>query len=369
MKKIFTFLFSLVVLSVGKSFSQADSCVILGCAGQYLGQTTNNSLPFLTGGFPGTCYAASSYTQIFWQFLYVDPAQGVTQTYAQTFTPQPGTTDLDIDWVIYQIGNTFPAGITCPVDRSTWIEVRCSGADNEGIPAGPGTDLPQVDLVGGVYYAIGIIINPSGADPSPAANFTFDVSAPTLNGLPLAPINCPSISLPVRLTSFNANVSNCGVNLDWTSATETDFKNYEVQYSNDGSTFKTIATRPANGSNRKYSYQDNTPAQGKIYYRLKMVDINGSFDYSKTIALNLNCNRSEIVVYPNPVTDILNINVTNAQDNETEASLFDHAGKLVHHMKLVSGTNTVDMTRFSKGLYLLTLKNSDEIKNIKIVRQ
>src|SRR5690349_2498877 len=99
MKKIFTFLFSLLVLSVGKSFSQADSCVILGCAGQYTGVTTNNALPFLTGGYPGTCYAAASYKQIFWQFLFVD---GVGfRTYAQSFTPQPASTNLDIDWVVY----------------------------------------------------------------------------------------------------------------------------------------------------------------------------------------------------------------------------------------------------------------------------
>ena len=123
-----------------------------------------------------------------------------------------------------------------------------------------------------------------------------------------------------------------------------------------------------NEPNQKYSYQDNAPSQGRIYYRLKMVNIDGSFDYSKTIALKLNCSRSEIVVYPNPVTDLLNINVTNAQDNETEASLFDNSGKLVHRGKLISGTNTIDMSRFSKGIYLLTLKNSNEIQNIKIVR-
>jgi len=84
--------------------------------------------------------------------------------------------------------------------------------------------------------------------------------------------------------------------------------------------------------------------------------------------MKLNCNRSEIVVYPNPVTDILNINITNAQDNETEASLYDNAGKLIHTKHLISGTNTIDMTKFAKGVYLLTLKNNTEIQNIKIVK-
>ena len=368
MRRIFTFLFSLLVFSVGKSFSQADSCVILGCAANYGTQTTNDALPFLTGGYPGSCYSAASYKQIFWQFLYVDPAAGVTQDYAQTFTPGPATIGLDIDWVIYLVGSFPPVSTLCPVDHSTWAEVRCSGATGFGAPAGPGVDLPAVTLVGGQYYAIGIIINPAGADPSPATNFTFDVGTPTLNGLSLAPINCPPLTLPVKLSSFNAKVSNCSVNLDWTAATETDFSNYEVQSSTDGSTFKTIATKPVNGPDQKYLYQDHSPAQGNIYYRLKMVNIDGSFEYSNIIAMKLNCNRSEMVVYPNPVTDILNINITNAQDNETEASLFDNSGRLVHSSKLVSGTNSINMTKFPKGVYLLTLKNNNEIQNIKIVK-
>jgi len=228
-------------------------------------------------------------------------------------------------------------------------------------------DLPQPTLVAGRYYAIGIIINPNGADPSPAANFTFDVGTPTLAGIPLGAGNCPQIILPVKLTSFNARVTGCTVDLDWTAAIETDFSNYEVQSSADGSSFKTIATKSA-GPDQKYSYQDHSPAQGNIYYRLKMVNIDGSSEYSKIIAMKLNCDRSEIVVYPNPVTDLLNINITNAQDNETQASLFDNSGRLVHSQRLISGTNTINMTKLPQGVYLLSLKNNNEIQNIKIVK-
>ena len=373
MKRIFTLLLSLVLLSVGKVFSQADTCVILGCAAQYSGLTTDNALPFRAGGYPGSCYSASTYQQIFWEFVFVDASGGLTQDFAQTFTPGPGSPGLDIDWVVYLVdpGGNPPASTSCPVDHSTWTEVRCSGAAGLGAPAGPGVDLPPVTMVQNEYYAIGIIINSSGAvPPGPGPNFTFDVGAPTLNGLPLTALNCPFTftTLPVHLTSFNAKVANCSVNLDWTAATETDFSNYEVQSSTDGSAFKTIASKPVNGPNQKYSYQDPSPRQGNVYYRLKMVNIDGSFEYSKVIAMKLNCDRSEIVVYPNPVTDILNINITNAQDNETQASLFDNAGRLVHTKNLISGTNTIDMTRFSKGVYLLTLKNNSGIQNIKIVK-
>ena len=123
MKRIFTFLLSVFFLSVGKCFSQADSCVVLGCAADYGTQTTNNALPDLTGGFPGSCYPVSTYKQIFWQFLYVDPLNGTFQDYAQTFTPGPAAVGLDIDWVIYEIGTTPPASVHC------WMRPSTSGQE------------------------------------------------------------------------------------------------------------------------------------------------------------------------------------------------------------------------------------------------
>jgi hypothetical protein len=369
MKRIFTFLFGLFLLSSEQGFSQADSCRLLGCAAAYGTLTTDNALPFLAGGFPGSCYSVATYKQIFWQFLYVDPAAGVLQNYEQAFTPTNGN-GLDIDWAVYDMGTTAPVSLSCPIDHSAWNEIRCSGAEGDGVPAGPGIDPPVLPLVGGRYYAIAIIINPGDADPAPDPNFTFTVGTPTLDGNALAPINCPPIlfALPVKLTSFDAKVLNCAVNLDWTSTTETDFKNYEIEYSTDGSNFTTIGTKASNTSDQRYSFQHSPTTQGKAYYRLKMVNSDGSFEYSKTISMKLNCSKTQILIYPNPVKDILNINITNAQDNVTRASLFDNNGKLIHSVQLVSGTNNIDMTRFAKGMYMLTLKNSNGIQNIKIIK-
>lgn len=376
MKRIFTFLLGLFLFSSGKVFAQADSCVILGCANNYGTQTTNNSLAALPGGFPGSCYSGGTYTQVFWQFVFVDPINGPTQDYVQTFTPTNGTIPLDIDWSVFDMGSTAPGALTCAsinASRPGWAEVRCSGAGTNGVPAGPGTDLPPVTLVAGEYYAIAIIINPNGADPSPDPNFTFTVGTPTLAGLPLTVANCSAILLPVKLTSFDARVANCGVvNLDWTAADQSDFKNYEVQYSNNSTNFQTIATMPVSNNNisssQNYSFQDNTPSQGKAYYRLKLINVDGSFEYSKTIAMKLDCNKSEIFVYPNPVKDKLNVNITNAQNNITIASLFDNNGRLIYKGTMISGTNAIDMSTFAKGIYLLTLKNNTEVQNIKVIK-
>ncbi|HEY2721309.1 MAG TPA: hypothetical protein VGI82_06275, partial [Chitinophagaceae bacterium] len=174
MKRISTFLLALLLLSYGKEFSQADSCKILGCAADYGVQTTNNALADLPNGYPGTCYAPFNYKQVFWQFFFSPTAS----TYTQTFTPGASAVPLDIDWVAYDIGSTAPT-ISCPVDHSTWTEVACNIAGNNGDPAGPGTD-GILATTAGEYYAIGIIINSDGADPSPGTDFTFTVGAPLL---------------------------------------------------------------------------------------------------------------------------------------------------------------------------------------------
>ncbi|HMG66596.1 MAG TPA: T9SS type A sorting domain-containing protein [Chitinophagaceae bacterium] len=373
MKRIFTLLLSLCLIFSGKVFSQAgDSCIILGCAGNFGTQVTNNTLALLPGGYPGSCYAGGLYSQIFWQFVFVDPLGGPTQDYAQTFGATGGAVPLDIDWSVFDMGNIAPPTLTCPLDQTGWTEVRCSGANNFGTPSGPGIDGAPLTLVAGEYYAIAIIINNYvGADPTgdPAfPNFSFTVGTPTLAGLPLSAANCALIVLPVKLNSFNARVNNCIVNLDWTAGVESGFQDYEVQYSTNGSSFQTLSTLQANPLSKQYSFTHSTPAQGKLYYRLKMKDLDGNFDYSRTIAMNLNCNKSEIVVYPNPVRDKLNVNITNAQNNITTANLFDNNGKMVYKGIMVSGTNMIDMTNFAKGVYMLTLKNSTDVQNIKIIK-
>ncbi len=328
MKKIYLLFGFLFILFYGKGYSQADSCVVLGCASDYGSITTDNALPYLPSTVTGSCYnGIYNYKQIYWQFFYSNAGGDFTQT----FTPTDGAPGLDIDWVMYDIGTSAPSSITCPIDHTLWTEVACNTGGSYGIPGGPGTADGTFTTTAGHYYAYGMIINPNSAVPSPGPNFSFTISNTTLNGSPFVPgTNCPGI-LPVKLISFDANVNNCVVNLNWASASETNFKDYEVQYSTNGSNFQTIATIPAalqsNSTDQSYSYQHNNPQQGNIYYRLKMVDIDGKFEYSKIIALKLDCSKSSTFVYPNPVTDILNVNITNSQNNLTIAKLFDSYGK------------------------------------------
>jgi hypothetical protein len=377
MKKIFTFLLFVSMLSFGKAFSQ-PGCVSLGCASAHTAVATDGSLPdFLVDGTidpPGSCFNGTTTKQVFWEFFF-SPLGG---DFIQGFFESAGGTALDIDYNVFDMGTTAPtpASLTCPISIAAWTEVagQCNRVGSTGLTTGPGQGVQAgfnegntLTTVLGHYYAIAISIW-QGVSNTGVPSYNFDATAPTLGGNPLNASNCVAIVLPVTLSSFTASANNCTVNLNWTSEIESDFNNYEVQYSSNGKDFTTVASLPAQATSKNYSFQQNNPPQGKAYYRLRMVDIDGNLDYSKTIAMKLDCGKRQVFVYPNPVTDVLNINITNSQDNSTRAKLFDANGKLIYSNNMISGTNTVNMLNWPKGIYLLQLINTTEVQNIKIIK-
>jgi len=382
MKRIFTLI---IVLSLcSKGFSQA--CKIMGCASNansFGVQTGNPAQAQNSSGVLGGCYGAAPFRQVFWEFFFA-PSGG---DLVQAFTPTGATNGLELDWAVWDMSTSAPnpSILNCPADPNAtidpspagndWVQIACNSETiidapkGPGVGPGPGGGPNVVTVTAGHYYALGVIIDDYGTGPS----FDFQASLGTIGGVAMDASNCFDITLPIKLSSFGARVNNCVVNLNWVSESEVDFKSYEVESSVNGQNFKTVATitpsQPNVSSMQKYFYQDKNPPQGKVYYRLKMISSDGSFTYSNTIPLKLDCNKSLIVVYPNPVTDdILNVNVTNSNENATNANLFDSDGRLVYSNKLISGTNSIDMKKFPKGLYLLQLNNKGEKQQFKIIK-
>jgi len=355
----------------------------MGCASNaatFGTQTANPLQPDNTSGIIEGCYGGSiPFKQIFWEFFF-SPGGG---DLVQSFTTLGNTNAFDLDYAIWDMGTSAPnpSTLTCPINPGNiggngWTQIQCNSestndnvATGPGIAPGPPGNLPNtVTTVAGHYYAVGIIVSSGGLGP----DYDFTVGTATLGGVAMTSSNCFDITLPIRLSSFGARVNNCAVNLNWVSESETDFKNYQIESSTDGVSFKAIATisplQNNTGSTQKYSYQDKAAQQGKTYYRLKMIDIDGSFSYSNIIPLILDCNLGSVIVYPNPVHDVLNINVTNSNDNSTNANLYDSDGRLVLAKKLISGTNLIDMKRFPGGLYLLELNNNGVKQHFKIIK-
>ena len=163
-------------------------------------------------------------------------------------------------------------------------------------------------------------------------NIQFNGITGFSGGTAVLPIT--KLSLPVHLSSFDASLvgDRCDVLLLWSTQSEENFDYFEVERSNDGISFTSIHQEQGRGGtiSQNYSFIDNS-LQNQYYYRLKMVDKDGSFEYSNMIFIEYNCKeQNDLLVYPSPLTKgtLLNIEFY-ANENNTEFQITDMIGRVV----------------------------------------
>jgi endonuclease I len=171
--------------------------------------------------------------------------------------------------------------------------------------------------------------------------------------------------LPVTIIDFTAQKHNESVLLKWYATYETSFRRYDVERSTDGITFNKIGeVAGANLSN--YDFTDNNlPKSSVIYYRLKMVDIDGAFKYSKVVPVRLNNNLSNAIVYPNPTKDNLNIKLYETLQGNSTLQVADVTGRIVKTQSLnASQLNiSLDVKNLPAGRYFIKISNSKQVIN------
>lgn len=176
--------------------------------------------------------------------------------------------------------------------------------------------------------------------------------------------------LPVTLINFSGLLSSGDVLLTWTVNREVSFSHYEIERSTDGRNYSMVG-RIAGNNSGAYTLVDKTiPAGNLLYYRLRMVDIDGKIQYSKVIALRID-GSSDVVVYPNPAHGSLHVQLEKSFAGVSNISITDMTGRLVYSNPIPSGTTGKDINtnNLTKGKYILQIKNSREkiIKNFIIL--
>lgn len=138
------------------------------------------------------------------------------------------------------------------------------------------------------------------------------------------------IPLPIQLHTLQAQLTDNATHLRWQTLSEINFDYFEIQKSIDGEYFNTIGYEKGRGSeNTKTSYHfiDESPNEGTNYYRLKQIDLDGTFDYSKTVSVEKKA-VIDFTLYPNPVKNNFYIKIPNEYiDNSLNIHIFDVTGQ------------------------------------------
>jgi Secretion system C-terminal sorting domain len=162
------------------------------------------------------------------------------------------------------------------------------------------------------------------------------------------------IVLPLQLTAFTVTAQQNTALLNWTMEQAAGIEHFNVQHSTDGATFAaigTVAAAAGDAGSANYSFTDENPAKALNYYRIEIVNQDGSTTYSGIRTLGSASTATATVnIYPNPATDRLHI--TTAANTAFNILIIDVQGRIVRQV-LVSSGNTADITvsDLVKGIY------------------
>ncbi|MBL7732135.1 MAG: FG-GAP repeat protein [Chitinophagaceae bacterium] len=192
----------------------------------------------------------------------------------------------------------------------------------------------------------------------------------------LSPVEGNNLAvLPVELLSFKASWIQKGktATIDFTTDKEDGTTcRFDIEKSTDGINFITIAGLPATNAPgiQRYHYVDNNATAGKQYYRLKIKDKDGGVKYSN-IALLQHSGTTEIIAFPNPATDLLQLELNKNYD-KLDIAVLNSAGQLVKRLNNLAANNRlikIPVSELSPGVYWLQLQIGTDKQVLQFVKQ
>ena len=173
--------------------------------------------------------------------------------------------------------------------------------------------------------------------------------------------------LPLKLVSFTADAKNNYAVIDWNTTEEINVTSFILERSSNGAGFSAVTTVSASNAynaTNHYRFTDSVPFSPVSYYRLKMINDNGSFTYSaiKSVAI-ASTMRSEITAFPNPTIDNVTIKMNNASAGQYHYTVSSITGQVITAaaVQLNNGANQIkiDLTKTSlKGVMIIHLSNT-----------
>ena len=220
----------------------------------------------------------------------------------------------------------------------------------------------------------------AGVAVGPNTSTQYELSVPTFSTFRWHTTGGYGQPLPIELLSFTGSNEGTYNRLNWVTATEVNTNRFEVEKSTDRiSVWKFLESVPAAGNSTtslNYSIIDNQPVVGNNYYRLKIIDIDGTVSFSKIINIPLGVKEDNgfARVYPNPTSGNLNVEIQSTTNFETNVIAYDLVGKKIYDQKtsIEKGLNTlqIDFSNFASGVYVLQFSDvKGKIRTTKFVKE
>lgn len=259
-----------------------------------------------------------------------------------------------------------------------------STANNRSLVLGGTSSIDvQNSLASIVLTKAGHTINLKGQTIYTGTSAGFNsATAGTVNGLASAASiranpQFQSGTLPVKLTDFQASGKGSSVIISWKTDLEVNSSHFEIQRSGDSKQWQSIGSVQASGNvsvEQIYAYTDAAPLDGTSYYRLKMIDLDGQFDYSPIKSITFASTALNVVAGPNPASTFLNVSVSQPGREPYRLRLINRAGQVVFDQKYAAANSRlqINVANYADGSYFLEITNNNglrQINKVMIVRK
>ncbi|HNR15766.1 MAG TPA: T9SS type A sorting domain-containing protein [Chitinophagaceae bacterium] len=257
-------------------------------------------------------------------------------------------------------GTTYINGGTCPPATTciTWPVAGITVAYNNGSGIAVPVSIDPQDGNVAVVLPIAAIDNAGKEDPSPGSitlNFTS--------------------TLPVKILDFSATKTGNDVKLSWVVENQENLREYRLEASNTGrEPFNLIVTLSSNNqTSGAYTYTDfNVAVRGTtMYYRLKAIDNDNSYSYSKIILVNF-VKGIALAIRPTIVHpgELLTVSIVGENAEYFTVNMLNMTGQLIQSSKLKGGAYTqLNTDKLLKGVYIIQVSGNEETISQKIILQ
>lgn len=275
------------------------------------------------------------------------------------------TLDSKLDWSTFEMvtaSNPYTVSIT-DQNKLEWTFSNINLPDsNINEPASHGYLSYRVKPLSSVK--VGDVVNN-------LASIYFDYNLPVQTNNAITLVKDNFSVLPLQLLNFTGQLTNSNVQLHWNVSNATNFERFEVERSIDGHTYSRIAALPFNTSVSSYSATDNVTgfSATTVFYRLKLIDADGHYNYSKVVVFKINTAGNELTVYPNPTRTELFVSFSADEPGNLQVRIVDASGRVLIRANntLQKGSNVfpVSTSKLKAGNYILQITGNGQTKTSK----